>query len=144
MKESKELTILRILLACGGFGWFISVFGIFMPWSWISEQLKGLGASAIPHDPMLDYWLRMAAGAFTCIGAFFFLLAAYPRKYAAMIPVAASFLLIEGAILLGAHFALRLALLPSLFDAAFCLIIGAGIFLSKQAAVGKAQYRRNY
>jgi hypothetical protein len=134
MKERRSpLLILRIFLLCAGFGWFISIVGIFMPWSFIAEQLEGLGAQNLPADPMLNYWLRMTAGAFTGIGLFFFLLAAKPRKYATMIPVAAGFLIFEGLILLLACFVLHLPLLPSIFDSGFCLLIGVGIFLACRA-----------
>ena len=133
MKESsKALVILRIFLACAGFGWFISVFGIFMPWSFVVEQLEGLGAENLPSDPMLNYWLRMTAGAFTFIGIFFFILAANPSKYSIVIPFAAGFLIIEGLILLAACLIFQLALLPSVFDSIFCLLIGTGIFLSNR------------
>lgn len=133
MKSQKELTILRILLACAGFGWFISVAGVFMPWSFVTDQLQSLGAQALPPDPMLNYWLRMTAGAFTSIGLFFFLLALKPLKYSAMIPFAAGFLLFEGVLLLITNRLLHLPPLPSLFDAAFCLLIGSGILLSHSA-----------
>ena len=133
MKETgKALVILRIFLACAGFGWFISVFGVFMPWSFVVEQLEGLGSEKLPSDPMLNYWLRMTAGAFTFIGIFFFILAAKPVKYSVFIPFAAGFLIAEGLILLTACLALHLPLLPSLFDSVFCLLIGAGIFLSSR------------
>lgn len=134
MNERRNaLLILRIFLLCAGFGWFISIVGIFMPWSFIAGQLEGLGAQNLPADPMLNYWLRMTAGAFTGIGLFFFLLAARPRKYAMMIPFAAGYLIVEGLILLSACFALHLPLLPSIFDAGFCLLIGVGILASHHA-----------
>jgi len=131
-KSAKTLLILRIFLVCAGFGWVISVFGIFMPWSFITGQLEGLGAEKLSSDPMLNYWLRMTAGAFTFIGIFFFILAAKPVKYSAVIPFGAGFLIVEGIILLTACLALHLPLLPSLFDSVFCLLIGTGIFLSNR------------
>lgn len=136
----EPITILRIFLVCAGFGWFISVFGIFMPWSFVADQLEGLGAHNLPPDPMLNYWLRMTAGAFTFIGLLFFLLALCPLKYSCMIPFAAVFLLSEGLILLLANRILHLPLLPSLFDAVFCLLIGAGIWLS-HLEMKKSTYR---
>lgn len=129
-EHAKTLIILKVFLFCAGFGWFISVFGVFMPWSFIAGQLEGLGAETLPSDPMLNYWLRMTAGAFTCIGVFFFVLAVRPVKYAAIIPFAAGFLFFEGVLLLTACLVLRLSLLPSLFDSMFCLLMAVGIFLS--------------
>ena len=134
MKEDKKvLMILRIFLFCAGFGWFISVLGVFMPWSFVAEQLQGLGAENLPSDPMLNYWLRMTAGAFTFIGIFFFMLGIRPEKYRVVIPFAAGFLFFEGLVLLVACLVLRLSLLPSLFDSLFCLLMAVGIFLSHRA-----------
>lgn len=108
-----------------------------MPWSFIADQLHGLGAKQLPPDPMLNYWLRMTAGAFTGIGLFFFLLALKPTKFACIIPFAGGFLLLEGLILLISNRLLHLSPLPSLFDAAFCFLIGTGILLARSAAIKK-------
>lgn len=138
--DKKALLILRVFLFCAGFGWVISVFGVFMPWSFVVEQLQGLGAENLPSDPMLNYWLRMTAGAFTFIGLFFIVLGLRPVKYAVMIPFAVGFLFFEGCVLLGACLLLHLPLLPSVFDSVFCLFMAAGIFLSNRAV---GQYSDN-
>ena len=64
--------IQKIILLFAALGWGISIFGVFLPWNTAVETLQGLGAGEIPADPMLNYWLRMAGGAFTMLGIIFF------------------------------------------------------------------------
>jgi hypothetical protein len=129
-----KLILLRVFLLTAAFGWAISAFGIFMPWPWVITQLQGLGAGNIPSDPMLDYWLRMTAGAFTAIGLFFLLLAINPKRFREFIPLAGIFLFAEGIILLIHGLRLHLGPLPFYVDTVFCLAIGAGIWLLRNGA----------
>lgn len=129
MKSGLKLQLLRVFLLVAGFGWAISLYGVFAPWNAAVSELQGLGAGRIPHDPMLDYWLRMAAGAFTGIGVFFLVVAVNPRRFAAAIPLAGLFLMAEGVVLLVHGLRLGLAPLPFYVDMAFCLLTGAGIWL---------------
>jgi len=128
----KNLQILRLLLICGGFGCFISIFGVIMPWSAVAEQLEGLGTKQLPADPMLNYWLRMQSGANTFIGLFFFFLAMNPLKHLNILPMAWIFLIGEGCILLVWGLLLHLSPLPFVVDTSFCLVIGLGILLSSR------------
>jgi len=96
--------------------------------------LKGLGAGDIPHDPMLDYWLRMAAGAFTGIGVFFFWMALKPRRFQAAVPIVGILLVAEGLVLLVYGIKLKLEPLPFIVDVAFCLATGIGIWLLRNEA----------
>lgn len=131
-QNKKNLKILRLLLFCGGFGFFISIFGVFMPWSSVAEQLEGLGAKNLPADPMLNYWLRMQAGANTFVGVFYFALALNPQKYKNVLPLAGIFLFGEGCVLLIWGLLLHLSLLPFVIDSLFCLVVGIGIWLSSR------------
>lgn len=81
-----------------------------------------MGAQSIPHDPMLDYWLRMASGALN------------PRKFAVMLPWFGSIMLVEGAILLVHGLRLGLGPFPFYGDVAACFLGGAGIFALRKAA----------
>ncbi len=54
------MRLLRILLLASAFAWAVSAVAVVLPWSTALIALQGLGASDIPTDPMLDYWLRMA------------------------------------------------------------------------------------
>jgi hypothetical protein len=128
----KNLLILRILLVCGGFGFFISIFGVFMPWPAVAEQLEGLGAKELPADPMLNYWLRMQSGANTFVGLFYFAIAMNPKKYSIVLPFAWVLLIGEGILLLIWGLSLRLSPLPFVVDSLFCLIIGIGILLGSR------------
>ncbi len=136
---SMKLKLLQILLVSAAFGWAISIYGVFCSWDSALVQLKGLGADAIPDDPMLDYWLRMAAGAFTGIGVFCMVLAINPKKYSAVIPFAGLFLIIEGIILLVHGIRLGLEPIPFYFDVTFCLATGTGIWLLRHEAAALKQ-----
>lgn len=119
-------------MVCGGFGFFISVFGVFMPWSAVAEQLEGLGAKELTSDPMLNYWLRMQAGANSFVGLFLFALALNPMKYKNVLSFAWILLIGEGCILLTWGLLLGLSPLPFVVDSLFCLVIGIGILLSSK------------
>jgi hypothetical protein len=126
-----RLRLLQLLLLTAGFGWVISIYGVFASWPAVVGQLRGLGAGDIPHNPMLDYWLRMTAGAFTAIGLLFFAMALNPRRFAVVIAPAALFLIGEGIILLVHGLRLGLEPIPFYVDATFCLMTGVGIWLLK-------------
>ncbi len=131
------MVLVRILLICAGFGWFISAVGVVMPWSFVSGQLEGLGAQNLPSDPMLNYWLRMTAGAFTFIGILFFAAALNPIKSIQLIRLLAWFMICEGVLLLAWGHVLNLFIIPYAIDGVFCLLIGAGLsVLSRTAGTG--------
>ena len=111
------------------FGWGISIYGVFASWESAVVELKGLGCIDIPHDPMLDYWLRMAAGAFTGIGLFLLILACKPVQFPNVIPIVGALLAFEGIVLLVHGIRLNLEPLPFYVDVAFCLSTGIGIWL---------------
>lgn len=59
-----HLRLLRLFLGFSAFAWGVSVVVVVVSWSTAAEALQGLGAQPIAYDRMLDYWLRMASGAF--------------------------------------------------------------------------------
>lgn len=95
-----------------------------------SGAMEGFGAAPVPYDRMLDYWLRMASGAFALIGCVYLLLVLSPRRFAELIPRMVTFALVEGLVLL-VH-GLRLAQHPWPFygDVSACLASGVGILIS--------------
>ena len=94
--------------------------------------LNGLGAGYIPADPMLDYWLRMASGAFTGVGIFFLILATWPKRFENVIGMAAALMFAEGLVLLFHGLRLGLPLFPFTADTAFCLLVGGGIWILRR------------
>ncbi|MGD1086309.1 MAG: hypothetical protein ABSA47_16355 [Verrucomicrobiota bacterium] len=121
------LRLLRLFLGFAAVAWGVSVFGVFLSWSAASQALQGLGARPIAYDPMLDYWLRMAAGAFTLIGCWYLILMIWPRKFSVAIPWFGVLMLAEGVILLVHGVRLALRPLPFYADTAACFLGGGGI-----------------
>ncbi|HVU28008.1 MAG TPA: hypothetical protein VHG71_09770 [Verrucomicrobiae bacterium] len=129
-----QLRLLRLLLLFSAFAWGVSVVGVFVSWSRAEQFLEGLGAKPIAYDPMLDYWLRMAAGAFSLVGVWFLVLAIWPKKFVVAIPFFGALMLVEGLILLVHGLRLSLPPFPFYGDVSACLIAGTGIlFLSRSA-----------
>lgn len=133
-----NLRLLRLFLGFSAVAWGASVFGVFMSWPAAAEALQGLGAQPIRYDRMLDYWLRMAAGAFSLVGALYLLLMLQPRKYRNMIPWFGVLMLVEGLILLVHGVRLALPAFPFYADTAACFIGGGGIcWFSGRAEYGE-------
>jgi hypothetical protein len=129
-----RLRLLRLFLGFAAFAWGVSVFGVFLSWSAASRALQGLGARPIAYDPMLDYWLRMAAGAFALIGCWYLILMIWPRKFSAAIPWFGALMLAEGVILLVHGVRLSLPPLPFYADTAACFLGGGGILYFSRCA----------
>ena len=105
-----------------------------MSWSVATQALEGLGAQPIAYDRMLDYWLRMAAGAFALIGCLYLVLMIWPQKFHAAIPWFGGFMLVEGAILLVHGLRLSLPPFPFYGDTSACFVGGGAIlYLSRYA-----------
>lgn len=124
-----NLRMLRLFLVFSAVVWGVSVFGVFASWEAAAEALKGLGAQEIVYDQMLDYWLRMAAGAFTLVGVCYFVLMVKMEKFWAAIPWFGGLMVVEGLILLGHGLRLGLPAFPFWADVGACLAGGGGIFV---------------
>ncbi len=135
MPPQIKLKLLRLILLFSGFAWAVSVAGVFLPWKDAASLLEGLGAKSIEYDPMLDYWLRMASGAFTLVGLVFIALAWNPRRWAIMIPFFGWIMVLEGVILLCHGWRLHLPLFPFMADVSACLFAGIGILWLKNEAL---------
>ena len=125
--KSSDLRLLRLFLGFAAVAWGVSVVGVFASWSNATRILQGFGAHPIAYDPMLDYWLRMAAGAFALVGVLYLVLMISPRKYSAVIPWFGALMVVEGLILLIHGLRLGLAPLPFYADTAACFVGGTGI-----------------
>lgn len=129
-----KLRLLRIFLGFSALMWGVSFYGVFASWSATEQALQGLGTKPISYDPMLDYWLRMASGAFGLIGVWYLLLTLWPGKFCAAIPWFGMLMIAEGIILLVHGLRLGLPPLPFYGDTAACFIGGTGIlWLAKSA-----------
>jgi hypothetical protein len=129
-----QLRLLRLFLGFAAFAWGVSVVGVFLSWAAAAQALEGLGAQPIAYDRMLDYWLRMAAGAFALIGCWYLVLMIWPQKFHVAIPWFGGLMLIEGVILLVHGFRLSLPPFPFYADTAACFVGGGAIlYLSRYA-----------
>jgi hypothetical protein len=128
-----RLRLLRLFLAVSALVWAVSVVGVFVTWSSAESMLVGMGAQPIAYDPMLDYWLRMASGAFFLIGMVFLLLAIFPARFVNVIPFFGWLMIAEGAILAFHGFRLGLKPFPFYGDISACFVLGAGILVFRKA-----------
>ena len=128
MTAELRLTLLRLFLLGAGGGWAATVIGVFLPWELAVDHLQTFGgAGPIPNDPMLEYWMRMAAGAFFIIGCLFLICAWKPYEYANVIPILGALNLGEGLLLLGFGSYLQLTWFPFGVDVAIGIVPGIGI-----------------
>jgi hypothetical protein len=132
-----KLRLLRCFLGFSALAWGVSFYGVFARWTAAESALQGLGARPIAYDPMLDYWLRMASGAFGLVGVWYLVMALWPRKFCRAIPWFGWLMVAEGFILLTHGLRLGLPPLPFYADTAACFVGGLGILASANAA--KAQ-----
>ncbi len=130
-----HLNLLRAFLGLGAATWGAALVGVFLSWDTAASALEGLGAKTIAHDPMIDYWFRMASGAFGLIGGLYLLMALWPRRFREMIPWFGWFSLVEG-VILGIHgFRLSLSPWPFYGDVGACLLAGVGILVSSRGTL---------
>jgi uncharacterized membrane protein HdeD (DUF308 family) len=122
-----------VLLFCA-FVWGVSAFGVFLKWETAAGALQGMGAKPISYDPMLDYWLRMASGAFALVGTGYLLLAIFPRKFAVIMAWFGWIMVVEGVVLLVHGVRLGLSPFPFWGDVAASLAGGFGILSLRKAA----------
>lgn len=123
-----HLRLLRLFLGFAALAWGVSVFGVVVSWSTAAEALQGLGAQPIAYDRMLDYWLRMASGAFALVGVWYLVLMIWPCRFHAAIPWFGALMVIEGVILLVHGIRLSLPPFPFYCDTAACILGGGGIW----------------
>lgn len=121
------MRLLRVFLGFCAVAWGVSFLGVVVPWPLAEGALQGWGARPIAYDPMLDYWLRMASGAFALVGGLYLLLMLQPQKYWAIIPWFGLLTLAEGVILLAHGLRLGLPPLPFYADTSACFVGGGGI-----------------
>jgi len=121
--------LLKLILLLAAFGWGISILGVLLPWSTAIAGLSGLGAGTIPHDPMLDYWMRMVGGGFSIIGAIFAAILIKPDRFGALVPLMAWLSIAEGSIILVSGLRLGLGPFPFAGDVSFCIGIGVGLLV---------------
>ena len=129
----KVFSMKRIFLLAGAIGWGVSIVGVLLPWSVMDIVLQNMGASAPITDLQVQYWFRMAAGAWSIIGFLYLMVLLKPQKYDNLIPLLAWGTIFEGIVLLIHGLYLNLPLFPFAGDVGFCLIVGGGLLLSNNA-----------
>lgn len=137
MSNALQLRLLRVALLFSAFVWGISAFGVFLSWEAATNALQGMGANPIRHDPMLDYWLRMASGAFALVGTGYLLLAIFPRRYSVMLPWFGWIMILEGFVLLTHGLRLGLPAFPFVGDVSASFAGGIGILTLRKSVLEK-------
>ena len=122
----------RIFLLAGALGWGISILGVLLPWSVMDVILQNMGATAPVADLQIQYWFRMATGAWSIIGFLYLMVLLKPQKYNNLIPLLGWGTLFEGIVLLIHGLYLNLPLFPFAGDVGFCLIVGGGLLLTNK------------
>ena len=122
----------RIFLLAGAIGWGISIVGVLLPWNIMDVVLQNMGATAPMADLQIQYWFRMATGAWSIIGFLYLMVLLKPQKYENLIPLLALGTLFEGIVLLIHGLYLNLPLFPFAGDVGFCLIVGGGLLLCRK------------
>ena len=122
----------RIFLLAGAIGWGISILGVLLPWSVMEIVLQNMGAASPVTDVQVQYWFRMATGAWSIIGFLYLIVLLKPQKYNNLIPLLAWGTVFEGIVLLIHGLYLNLPLFPFAGDVGFCLIVGGGLLLSNR------------
>jgi len=137
MSQALQFRLLRVALVFSAFVWGVSVFGVFLKWEAAAGALQGMGAQPIAYDPMLDYWLRMASGAFALVGTGYLLLAIFPHKYAVMLPWFGWIMILEGLVLLAHGLRLGLSPFPFIGDVSASFAGGIGILTLRKSVLEK-------
>ena len=122
----------RIFLLAGAIGWGISILGVLLPWSVMDIVLQNMGAASPIADVQVQYWFRMATGAWSIIGFLYLMVLLKPQKYDNLIPLLAWATVFEGIVLLIHGLYLNLPIFPFAGDVGFCLIVGGGLLLSNR------------
>jgi hypothetical protein len=129
MEQRYAIITTRTCAAVGAFGWGLGVCGLVMPsftaWGW----LTAMGAEGLSYHPMLDYWLRMTAAAYLCLGVLFAWVAVQPLQQRALGMVLAVFQLACALVLLGWALHLKLPTDSWFRDVNFCAATGVGMLL---------------
>lgn len=120
----------RIFLLAGAIGWGISILGVLLPWSVMDIVLQNMGAASPITDVQVQYWFRMATGAWSMIGFLYLMVLLKPQKYDNLIPLLAWGTVFEGIVLLIHGLYLNLPIFPFSGDVGFCLIVGGGLLLT--------------
>ena len=122
----------RIFLLAGAIGWGVSILGVLLPWSIMDIVLQNMGAPVPITDVQVQYWFRMATGAWSIIGFLYLIVLLKPKKYNNLIPLLAWGTVFEGIALLIHGLYLNLPLFPFAGDVGFCLIVGGGLLLCRK------------
>ena len=122
----------RIFLLAGALGWGVSILGVLLPWSVMDIVLQNMGAASPITDVQVQYWFRMATGAWSIIGFLYLMILLKPQKYNNLIPLLAWGTVFEGIVLLIHGLYLNLPIFPFAGDVGFCLIVGGGLLLSNR------------
>jgi hypothetical protein len=124
----------RLFCCAAALGWSIASLGLFVDSATAFDWLGRLAGQPIIPQPMLDYWLRMTAAAFTLIG-FLFAWVAFDRvRMAPLAMVLALFQILCGGVLAWWAWSLGIPAARCAADILFCVVTGGGILAASLMA----------
>lgn len=126
--------LLRITLLAAGIAWGSPLPALVLSQEQMAAAWRHLGATVVPTDPYVEYWLRMMGGLCGILGAVYLAAAWRPERFRPVLPILGGGLVLLG-VGLTFHGA-RLGVTGALFvaDLAFCFVCGGLILLWRRAA----------
>ena len=103
----------------------MSVVGLLVSSRTAFDLLNGMGADDLAYNPMVDYWLRMTAFAFTAIGVQFLVVSLWWRRLITWAWAGAVFQITGGLVLLISATRLELHSGNHQADVLFCFCTGS-------------------
>jgi len=123
---------LRVVLWIAGVGCGIAIFGVVVPWDWLSSWSAAYGLEEMSADPLWVYGMRAACATWAFVGVFFLLVARDPTAYAPFLNLAIGGLLFVGLVCLITGAAVSMQPPWYLTDVAFCWVVGLLLLLWRQ------------
>lgn len=125
---------LSVVLWIAGIGCLLSIFGVVLPWSWLSAWVTVWGLGELPAGTMVVYAVRAGSATFALVGVFFLLLATDPVRYRPFLNLGIAGLILVGLVCLVSGVAVGMQPPWYLTDVAFCWILGILLFVWREPA----------
>ncbi len=124
---------LKIVLWLAGVGCGLAIFGVVVPWHWLTSWMAAFGDNDMSASPMRVYEMRAACATWSFVGLSFLLVARDPDTYRPFLNLGIGGLLAVGLVCLVTGVAVGMQPPWYLTDVAFCWVIGLLLLLWRPA-----------